>query len=264
MISVPLPNPAPAHADAAAAPVVRSLLLRFAQPLAAVELPAFRGAIAATVDAEAVLFHQHLPDGSLRYAYPLIQYRVVGGQAALFCVQEGVEAAQLLLQRPAWDLTLGGQLLTLTLADVRVRQHRLLLLPADEPPTLRYRLRQWLPFNADTYAAWQAEPGLAGQYALLERLLVGHVLAFASGVNWYVPGPVRVALTAVREMRGVVVKGVRRVAFDVELVTNVVLPDHIGLGRHVSLGFGVLERARPALPPRSTRPSSFSADDLSA
>lgn len=241
------------------APVVRSLFISFAESLSAAELPAFRGAIGKAVGPEAVLFHQHEPDGRLRYQYPLIQYRLYDGRPALFWLHDGVEAAQLFLQRPDWELNLGGQPVAFTLADMRVRQHYLRILPEHEL-ALCYRVRQWLPFNQENYEHWQQESSLAARYGLLEKLLVGHMLAFAAGVDWFVPTPIKVALTHVRPVRGGWVKGQSRVAFDVEFRTNVVLPEAIGLGRNVSLGYGVVQTLRSPAPRRPRRGPASTAD----
>ena len=54
------------------------------------ELPLFRGAIISKVPEKYVLFHNHLK-GSFRFAYPLIQYKIIEGKAALFCIGDGTD-----------------------------------------------------------------------------------------------------------------------------------------------------------------------------
>ena len=40
----------------------------------------------------------------------------------------------------------------------------------------------------------------------------------------------------------VTAKGVKMLAFDVEFKTNLSIPDYMGIGKHVSLGYGTVVR----------------------
>lgn len=63
----------------------RILVVTFANDLPAHDLSLFRGAVISTVGQEHVLFHNHQGD-KLRYSYPLVQYKRIGGKAALVCL----------------------------------------------------------------------------------------------------------------------------------------------------------------------------------
>lgn len=54
------------------------------------ELRLFRGAIIHLAGLEEILFHNHIEDG-YRYSYPLIQYKIIQGHAAIICLEKGIE-----------------------------------------------------------------------------------------------------------------------------------------------------------------------------
>ena len=77
---------------------VRVLTIKFANPLRHQQVPEFRGAVIAALDQKRLLFHNHDEQG-LRYAYPLIQYKVLDGKAAIVATGEGALYANIILQK---------------------------------------------------------------------------------------------------------------------------------------------------------------------
>ena len=56
------------------------------------DLPKLRGFFSSHFS-ENIEFHNHLPDGSFSYKYPVIQYRIIKGHPALIGVKEGIEVS---------------------------------------------------------------------------------------------------------------------------------------------------------------------------
>lgn len=55
------------------------------------EAQALRGIILDALRPDVPLvFHNHTPDG-LRFSYPLVQYKAIGGKAAVVLIEEGTE-----------------------------------------------------------------------------------------------------------------------------------------------------------------------------
>ena len=72
---------------------IKTLTIQFDTPLRCSEIPLFRGAVISAIPSSNILFHNH--DGtSLRYSYPLIQYKRIGGKAAITCIGKGVDAME--------------------------------------------------------------------------------------------------------------------------------------------------------------------------
>lgn len=221
---------------------IRYLTIRFDASIDRNELSAFRGAIATAVGPDHTLFHNHDEQGPGGYAYryPAIQYKRIGRNPLLVCVEAGVDEIHQLFQRPSWQLDLNGRPLTLAVADLRLQQYTL---QAWEH-SFRFELRDWLALNDANYARYLHTPDELDRLELLERILTGNILSMAKGLGWHIDRPVKVRIHDCSPIRWLYYKGQRLAGFDLEFSTNVFLPDWIGLGKGVSLGFGVVRGRR--------------------
>jgi CRISPR/Cas system endoribonuclease Cas6 (RAMP superfamily) len=215
---------------------VNTLLIRFQNEIANNEVAMFRGAIINAVDNSDVLFHNHTDGDGFRYAYPLIQYKRINRKAAITCIGEGTEAIGKFFSSCNFDVVLGNRNMTLEVESVRA--HKTLVQVWDSVFT--YHLRKWLPLNQENYRKYEALDSIVERYAFLERLLTGNILSFAKSMGVYFDKQVECKITSADEPRIVNYKGVKMMSFDVEFKTNVSLPDYIGLGKGVSLGFGTV------------------------
>lgn len=203
--------------------------------LARHQLRQLRGRVAEWGGWQHDLLHNHR-DGQpdrYHYRYPLVQYKVVKGQATLLGLQAGADLLRSLVD--ADTLRFADQL---PVANCRQETHRLRL--TDTPQ--RYMLRQWLALNSPNYTAWDAlrhQP--AAQRALLERVLAAHLLAFAEGVGYTVPRPrgLTVRLDELWPPRRVCCHDNALLSFDASFETNLALPAEVGLGKAAAHGFGV-------------------------
>ena len=214
------------------------LTVRFANGIAREEVPLFRGAVINSMEGAGILFHNHAGDDKLRYAYPLIQYKRINQKAAIVCIGEGTEAIGEFFAASNFDVTLGDRAISLEVEQVKA-SHTLVQVWDSQ---FAYHLRRWLPLNEDNYAKYNALDSLAERYAMLERLLTGNILSFAKGVGIHFDKQVQCRITAADEPRLTRYKGVKMMSFDVEFKSNVSLPDYVGLGKGVSLGYGTVVR----------------------
>lgn len=215
----------------------RILVVTFANDLPARDLPLFRGAVADTVGREHVLFHNHQGD-KLRYRYPLVQYKRIGGKAALVCLGEGADDVGQFFANNTAPLHIGGRSEMFTVQKVSPRT----VLTQIWQDMFAYTIRKYLPLNQDNYKKYVAMDSLAEQYALLERCLTGNILSFAKSMGIHFEATVMVKITQVLGTKTYRYKGVKLQGFDLVFKTNVSLPDYIGLGKSVSLGFGTICR----------------------
>ncbi len=215
---------------------VNTLLIRFQNEIANNEVAMFRGAIINAVDNSDVLFHNHTDGDGFRYAYPLIQYKRINRKAAITCIGEGTEAIGKFFSSCNFDVVLGNRNMTLEVESVRA--HKTLVQVWDSVFT--YHLRRWLPLNQENYRKYEALDSIVERYAFLERLLTGNILSFAKSMSIFFDQRVECRITSAETPRLISYKGVKMMSFDVEFKTNVSLPDYIGLGKGVSLGFGTV------------------------
>jgi hypothetical protein len=218
------------------------LTVRFTGRLRPWEVPAFRGAIGRKVGAEGVLFHHHEGE-KLRYAYPLIQYRCEGGRPVITCLGEGVEAIHQYFCQADWGITIGDHDLDMRVDALDLNSHALALSATERS----YQISHWVALNQANHQRYQRLEGLAARIQFLEKKLVGNILAFAKGIDWYISDQVTVEITDLHAEPPMRIKGVRLENFQARFRTNVSLPAGIGLGAKVSIGMGGLI----ALPDRS-------------
>lgn len=103
-----------------------------------------------------------------------------------------------------------------------------------------YKLSRWLPLNQDNYELFSSLESLQEKCAFLERLLVGNILSFAKGVGIFFDSEVEASIVDIEMMGQYKFKNVNMLGFDVVFSTNVSLPQYVGLGKGVSLGFGMI------------------------
>ena len=219
---------------------IRYLTVRFDAHIDRHELTAFRGAIIQKVGREVDQFHNHAGETGFLYRYPAIQYKRIGQSPAIVCLEEGVDAIHALFGQPAWDIHLNDRPLTLRVADLRLHQYTL---QAWEH-TFAYTLTDWLALNSENYARFQSLSSDDDRFDLLERILRGNILSMAKGLGWHIDREVRVRIRDSGPLRWLHFKDQLLAGFTIEFSTNVFLPDYIGLGKGVSIGFGVVKAKR--------------------
>lgn len=219
---------------------VKFLKVQFTDTIQPWELPAFRGAVVAKVGRAHHWFHNHLDDKQYLYRYPKIQYKCVSRHPMLLCLEEGVEEIHKLFEKSDWSLNISQR-------DLEMRIHRLdlhefTMQVLDRPQT--YRIRNWVALNEKNYATYQHITALTDKIAFLEQKLVSHIISFAKGIRWHIDQRFEVKITELSAPRWVKVKSTGLMGFDVSFTTRIFLPDFVGLGRKVSLGFGTVRRER--------------------
>ena len=238
---------------------IRYLTIRFDARLDRHELPAFRGAIAEAVGPGHPLFHNHddREPGGFVYRYPAIQYKRMGRNALIVCVEEGVDEIHQLFGKSTWDVDLNGRAITLAVADLRLNQYTLQAWETMFP----FQLTDWLALNGPNYDRYQTLTTEADRLDLLERVLRGNILSMAKGLDWHIDREVRVRITALSPLRRQRYKGQLLSCFDAEFTTNVFLPDWIGLGKGVSIGFGVVKGMRKERKTQASTTPATAHDD---
>lgn len=222
------------------------LCLVFSQSLYPRQIPQWRGAIARNAGWENLPFHNHkkrsnesfqTAEDQYIYSYPLIQYRVIGGKAAIWGIDKGVQFIKSWQNKSNGKIRLGFKETRLHVIDQPEEVFDFQL--TDQLHT--YRLLDWLPLNPENYKRWLQADDLIARIELLNSILLSNLLAMAEGLGWRIPGKVDVRLLLIREMRKVRHHETDHIALNVLFKTNILLPPGIALGKGVSHGFGVLQ-----------------------
>ena len=208
-------------------------------PLRGPEVDTFRKAVNRVMGRESDLLHNHELDSSgLKYRYPLVQYKAIGGEAAIIGLGEGASVLrELWRRRPVlhWkdkEWPLSGTL--------EIENQSLQI--GEEWNS--YQVKNWMALNEKNSQRWDEAPNLLRRLELLEKTLTAHVLKFASGVQWLLPPKsLEVSLQDCRESK-TRWKDTRFKSFDISFHTNLQLPAYIGLGKATAHGFGTVTPLR--------------------
>ena len=86
---------------------------------------------------------------------------------------------------------------------------------------------------------------LSDRVSFLENILTANILSFLKGINVYIDNDLECHLLDVSDKYSIKTnKGVKMIAFDASFQINIELPDYIGLGKHSSLGYGLITKEK--------------------
>ncbi len=183
------------------------------------------------------LLHNHLEDGSLRYRYPLVQYKVIDKIPCLIGLGEGAELLASLFTKVR-ELKLDDEVIPIHTKNIVSRQWQ----PEVGQDLHTYAFKTlWMGLNQKNYREYMKadEPG---RQQHLKRILIGNVLSFLKGLDIYLESAQRLLVQLTVSPSKTRFKDQRMFAFSGRFTANILLPDYIGLGKSVSRGYGVIAR----------------------
>ncbi len=213
--------------------------LQLARPLRQGEAAAMRGFFGRKFEDE-IHMHNHQPDGTPVYQYPRVQYKVVDQTALLVGVNEGSE----LLQR-LWleidETKIGAQQLPVLESSFETSSYHISI--SSKPIEYRFST-PWLALNQKNHEEYNKLESKLTQQDKLARTLAGNCLGMCKSLGLPRFEPHERIIADCRRLKPIktTLKGKRMIAFVGKFSLNLNLPDHIGLGKSVSRGFGTIER----------------------
>ena len=220
---------------------IRALTVKFDLPISYREIPLFRGAVLKSMgDRANVLYHNHTGEETFRYSYPLIQYKRLGGKAAIICVEEGMELVGEILSNVSGNLRIGENAAECLIEQVETKE--VLVQTSEQLST--YHLHRWLPLNSKNYNDYQNAESYVEKIQILEHVLTGNILSFLKGIGIRLDEQMVVNITDIKKQQLISYKRIKLLALDVEFRTNIHLPSLIGLGKNASLGFGTITKIK--------------------
>ena len=216
---------------------IRILQVSFDTEIKAYEIPAFRGAVIEKAGKEHILFHNHTENG-FRYKYPLIQYKRIAGKPAVICIEKGVDEIHHFFENKDWSVQISGEKKELKIKRLNVNQFTMQVWDK----RFNYSLINWLALNSLNYKKYQELEGLIEKTQFLENLLTANILSFAKGIDWTIEKDISVKIKDVTGTRILPYKKQKMQVYDIEFSINIFLPNFIGLGKGVSVGFGSVKQ----------------------
>lgn len=220
---------------------IRILRIMFDTTISNKEITLFRGAVLASMQQQGnILFHNHKTDDTFLYRYPLIQYKRIKRLASIVAVEEGADIVGEFLSKDFSTLQIGKEKREFKIGKIIPTRIFMQVWQSE----FNYRIRRWLPLNSENYRKYLEAKILLEKIELLESILKGNLLAFYKGLGIFVSEELKAEITFLSEPFIVKNKGVKIMAFDIEFVSNLSLPNFVGIGKNASIGYGIVTRIR--------------------
>ena len=183
------------------------------------------------------LLHNHYEDGSFRHRYPLVQYKVLQNVPTLVALNEGAELLNALFLKMK---TIQIAEDTYEVNAKHIRHQPVEIAYADTLHTYQFQTL-WMALNQENYRKY-VQQNAPDQSTMLNRIAVGNILSFFKAMNLFLEPHQRLMAQVNVTPKPTQFKNQRMTAFAGSLIVNALLPDHIGIGKAVSRGFGTIKR----------------------
>ena len=194
-----------------------------------------RGYFGRVFEEHSPLLHNHLEGGELRYAYPLVQYKVLDGVPTLLGINEGAELLVELFLKLR-ELRIDGEVYPLHHKQIECRE-----VPAGYSEELhRYEFKTlWFGLNQRNHQSY-LRADAAARRSELNRILRGHILSAFKGMGVWLEPEQRIFCDLSAQQKQTNFKQQSMLGFSGVFTANALLPYAIGLGKSVSRGFGAV------------------------
>jgi hypothetical protein len=181
------------------------------------------------------LLHNHLESGEQAYQYPMVQYKVLKGMPVLIGLDKG---ARLLVELFLWikELNIGGETYTVNQKNIGGKKVELRV----DEDLHEYEFQTlWMPLNQANHRKYVNGESYE-KSDLLKSILTGNILSFYKFFNYRVDKKIMVK----QDLKECNTKFKDNImlAFEGKFITNAIIPDHVGIGKAVSRGFGTVKR----------------------
>lgn len=179
------------------------------------------------------LLHNHYNDGSSRYAYPLVQYKVIDGIPILVGFQEGADLLVSLFLKIR-EIDIEGKQYQIQAKNIQQKQNLLVV----NQQLYNYTFKTlWMALNQENYKKYLFLDD-ADKNMFLNHQLQNSILSFYKGLSYRTDERI-MAITQLEEKQ-TQFKDQPMLAFSGRFTTNAFIPELAGIGKAVSRGFGTI------------------------
>lgn len=192
------------------------------------------------------LLHNHFedPEGGgpqFRYAYPLVQYKVLNKIPTLLGLGEGAELLVSLFLKIK-ELEIDGQ--HYPILSKHIAHQKVHIGLSEDLHTYRYETL-WLGLNQKNFKAYNIAEG-NDKVSILKNTAIANILTFveAFGLKFDRNQPDQRVMLKLVPTEPVITKfkNVEFLGFGGQFTTNVLLPNDVGLGKQAARGFGTIRK----------------------
>lgn len=180
------------------------------------------------------LLHNHFEDGTDRYAYPLVQYKVIQKKPMLVGLAEG---ARLLIELflKIKQINIDGIDYPVNSKNITSREIEL----GNLNKLTEYHFETlWMALNQKNFQHYSGLQNDAYKAEFLNHQIQNNILSFYKGIGFFTEE--RIMATGTFTAKSTQFKDNKMLAFNGKFVTNAFLPEYVGIGKAVSRGFGTV------------------------
>lgn len=184
---------------------------------------------------EYTLLHQHNADKFI-YRYPLVQYKMINSTPMVIGINNGAEVLKQIYDKYD-EIKLGDEVYEIVERGICVKNQEFGL--SEKIHSYEFAT-PWLALNQENYMKYYGLKDGGERIEFLRKTLTGNLLSMSKSLDYQVPDKIKCdAQVNIRKRR---LKDVNVMTFIGGFQANFIIPDHLGLGKSVSRGFGAVIR----------------------
>ena len=184
---------------------------------------------------EYTILHNHISNGKFILTYPLVQYKIIEGNAFIVGIGEGGK----LLKKISSELNNLRLNKNYVVVEKFIHEKEVDINTSREEKHYKF-ITPWLGLNQNNYQKYVQTSNWNQKKSILNKILVGNILSMSKGLKIIVNK--RLYAKTHFEEKIVEYKGVKMNAFIGEVKIHYNIPDYFGLGKGVSQGFGCIKQ----------------------
>ncbi|CAG1009165.1 MAG: CRISPR-associated endonuclease Cas6 [Candidatus Methanoperedens sp.] len=182
---------------------------------------------------EYTLLHQHNVDKFI-YSYPLVQYKMINSTPMVIGINDGAEVLKQVYDKYG-EIKLGDEVYEIVERGISVKNQEFGL--SDKIHSYEFAT-PWLALNQENYMKYYGLKDSGERHEFLRKTLTGNLLSMSKSLHYMVPDKIKCDVQVnIRKRR---LKDVNVMTFIGGFQANFIIPDHLGLGKSVSRGFGAV------------------------
>ena len=216
---------------------IKEIILRFdGIQLRNSDIPKFRGYLSIEYPNYDII-HNHLKDGSLRYSYPLIQFKTIDHKPAIVGINEGIDLLKKVFLEIS-DIKIGEKKSDINEKSIALREEE--FGTADDFIDYSF-LSSWMALNQENYNKYN-RMNRYDQMAFLKHILRENLKTISKGFGYTIPDVEEVKVDGSFRRKLVNFKNIKMLCFTGSFITNFYIPEYLGIGKQVARGFGMVRK----------------------
>jgi hypothetical protein len=183
------------------------------------------------------LIHNHnTGTGRLIYRYPLIQFKLINNTPAIIAITEKAVSAFMRIFMKLEQIRIDDEIIPIYEKDLKMEDA---VFGFSERPKMYEFYSPWIGLNQKNYSRY-INANQRGKSEILRKALIGNILAMSKGVGYWLEQDRVIEVDLLVRECPVTLKGRTMKGFKGSFQANFIIPDHFGIGKSVSRGFGAI------------------------